>query len=397
MASVVGPDSQIAAQAVEPTFLDLLIALGEQKRVVLMGLVGGMLIGLALAFALPPVFTAKTVLLPPQGGQSASSSLSASLGALAASAGVAAALRTPEELYVGLLRSDTVANAVIDRFKLRDLYGKSTLLDTRNELARRSRISADRKSSLLYVEVDDNNPEIAARIANGYAQELRQLLTRIAVTDAQQRRLFFELQVQKSKQDLTRAEIAAKSAQDKSGVVSLDAQTQGAISTAAQLRAQIVAREVQLRSMRSYAGPENPELRRVVSELGSLRAQLLKLESGGADGVAPGSSEGLENVRIFRELKYQEAIYSAMLQQFQLARADEAREAPLIQQVDIATPPDKKSKPARILLLAICMGLGLALGVAVALWRSAVLRAEAGASTRWAALRDAWALRRRAG
>ncbi|MGE0496635.1 MAG: GumC family protein [Ramlibacter sp.] len=383
--------------------VQVMTAIGEEKITIGVFTLMAAVVGLGISLLLPPVYTARTTLLPPQQGQSASSSMAASLGALAATAGVASAFKTPEELYVGLLRTDSVANALIDRYRLRERYEEQTLVDARRELAHNVNISADRKSTLISIDVDDEDPAFAAQLANGYADELRKLMGRIALTDAQQRRAYFEQQMAKAKDELSRAEVAVKRAQDQSGLLSVDAQTQTMIGAAAQIRGQIVAREVQLQALRPYAGPENPELQRLLSELGSLRAQLSRMENGSGEssvtGKATGAADALGNVRLYRELKYQEAIYSTMLQQYQLAKADEARDAPLMQQVDVAVAPDRKSKPNRKVVVLGAAGLGLVLGLIVALLirvrrtaREDPLRAG-----QWQALAAAWSLRGRRG
>lgn len=393
------PSSRPLHGMVEPLgWIGVLTVFGQHKRLIAGVTLLGLTVGLVVALLLPAQYTARTVLLPPQPGQLSASALSGSIGMLAATAGVSAALKTPEELYVGLLRTDTIADALIRRFDLANRYDASGQAQTRRELAKRSHITVDRKSSLITLAVDDVEPAVAARLVNAYAEELQRLMTRIAVSDAQRRRLYFERQATKAKSDLALAELAVKRAQDKHGLISLDAQTQTVISATAQLRARIVAREVELRAMRPYAGPENPELKRLLSEIASLRTQLAKLE-GGSD--TPGSEaasdkDSLANLRVFRELKYQEAMYATMLQQLQLAQADEAMDAPLIQQVDVALPPDRRSKPARGLLTAVGAALGLASGLALALMLQLALQAQAdpARAQRWHAFQRAWAWRR---
>lgn len=386
--------SNLPEPQAEFTLVDLLTAIGEEKTLIagITALAGA--VGLAVALLLPTIYTAKTTLLPPQQSQNASAGMAASLGALAASTGIAAAFKTPEELYVGLLKTDTVANALINRFKLKDRYEEDTLVNTRRELARNVRIAVDRKSTLISVEADDTDAAFAAQLANAYAEELRTLMGRIAVTEAQQRRAFFEQQMTKAKDELARAELAVRQAQDKGGLVSVDAQTQTLIGAAAQIRGQIVAREVQLQALRPYAGPDNPELRRLLSELSSLQAQLARMEGGnGAQRNGKGDAQAaLANVRLYRELKYQEAIYSAMLQQFQLAKADEARDAPLLQQVDVATAPDRKSKPRRAFIVLGCAAAGLLAGLMLAFVRRSLrqMREDPATTGQWDALASAW-------
>lgn len=379
----------------EISLMDLLIAAGEEK-----GLIAGIaglatLAGLVVSLLLTPIFTARTSLLPPQQNHGASSAISASLGALAGLGGIA---KAPEELYVGLLKSDSVARAVNERFKLQDRYEVKTFDDLRKELGKNVRASADRKSTLISVEVDDKDPQFAATLGNAYVEELRNLMSRIAVTEAQQRRVYFEQQMVKAKDELTKAEFAVKQSQETGGLVSVDAQTQALIGAAAQLRGQIIAKEVQLQALRPSSGPENPELRRLLAELQSLRAQMGKLEGGtdAAQGSAKNSTEGLGNVRLYRELKYQEAVYAAMLQQFQLAKADEAKDAPLIQQVDVARAPERKSKPSRALVVVVSALAGLILGLIGAFVRRSLREAVAHpeSSAHLSKLVRAWAWRK---
>jgi uncharacterized protein involved in exopolysaccharide biosynthesis len=393
----VGDDDEIS-------LLDILTGIGEEKRLVTAVTAVAAAIGLAIALLLPPIFTARTTLLPPQQGQGGSAMMAASLGALAATAGLGGAFKAPEELYVGLLKSDSIANALVQRFNLKERYEQKLAEDARKGLAARARFTPDRKSSLITVEVDDKDPAFAAQLANAYVDELRKMMNRIGVTQAQQSRLYFEEQIEKSKTDLAKAELAVKQAQEKSGLISLDAQTQASIATAAQLRGQIVAREVQLRAVQPYAGPENPELKRLLSELAGLRLQLGRIENGpgasnpGASnpGASQDGAQALANVRIFRELKYQEAVYSAMLQQLQLAKADEARDAPLVQQVDVAVAPERKSKPRRSVIVLVALALGLLVGLSWALLRRALRRArqDPESAQQWHDLARAWSFRR---
>lgn len=379
------------------SLMDLATAVGEEKFTVAGVAAVCTAIGLAVSLLLPPIFTARTTLLPPQQAQGGAGAMAANLGALAASVGVAGALKSQEELYVGLLKTDAVANAVIDRFKLKDRYEQKTLVDTRRTLQKNVRVAADRKSTLISIDADDKDPAFAAELANAYAQELQKLTARLAVTDAQQRRLYFEQQMTRAKEEFARAELSVKQAQDKGGLASVDAQTQAMIGAAAQIRGQIVGREVQLQAMRAYAGPENPDLRRLLSELAGLRTQLTRLE-GGAPGAAPsGSADALGNVRLYRELKYQEAIYTAMLQQFQLAKADEARDGPMIQQVDVAVAPDRKNKPARAIIVLAAAAVGVMLGLLVAFMRRALRQAQDDprSAESWRTLINAWSMRRR--
>lgn len=350
--------------------LSILIALGRNKwKVVAVALCFG-LVGTGGALLLPPIFTARTLLLPPA-QSSGATALSASLGALASVAGLASAggVKSIEELYVALLRTDTVSDKLIDRFKLRDRYGKTTLFDTRRELTSYTRISGDRKSGLVIIEVDDEDPKFAATLANAYCHELRQLLTDVAVTEAQQRRLYYVSQFQKAKEELARAEKAARDSNASIGIASLDVETQSALGAAAQLRAQVVQREVQLQVLKQYAGPVNQDVRRLEAEILGIRTQLAQIERGAEKstitGAPPSAAAGrLESMRLYRDLKFQESIYSAMQQQLFIALADEGKEAPIVQQVETAAASDKRSKP-HVGLIGVVFALMGLLGASI--------------------------------
>jgi tyrosine-protein kinase Etk/Wzc len=311
----------------------------------------------------------------------------------------AAGIKSPDEIYVAVIKSRSVADALIARFSLKDKLEAETLHATYAALNQIVRVSSDKKSSLIAIEVDSKDPAFAASLANAHVDELRKVLAKLAVTDAQQKRVFFEQQMLQAKEALIAAELATKQAQERGGLVSIDAQTQSVISAVAQIRGQIVAKEVQLQAMRPYAGPENPELRKVLSELNSLRAQLGKLEtgSGQTSTVDAEKTQAVANVRLYRELKYQEAVYTSLLQQFQLARADEARDAPLIQQIDVAVAPDYKSKPKRALIVLMALLAGLFLSTIFVFVRKAFQQAhslEKPGESRFQKLFDAWKLRR---
>ncbi len=349
---------------------------------------------LLVSMSVPDTYTARTLLLPPQQGQTAASSALATFGVLSASLGSAAGVKSSEEIYVAFLRSDSISDSLIAKFQLMERYRRTTVIDTRMELAGRTKIVAERKSGMVTVEVDDTDPIFAAALANGFSEELRLLMNRIAVTEASVRRKYFEEQASFAKATLAAAEVAYKAAQEKYGIQSIDIKAQGDLKASSDLRAQIMLREIQAQAMRSYAALENSDLKRLMTEISSMRAQLTKVEQGGGiDGLT--SEEALANQRAYREVKYQEAVLSGLITQAELARADEARQAPLVQQVDVAKAPDKKSRPQRRLVVIISMSIGLVLGIVLAFGRHylRIRSGRPGSAARRQALRDAWRFR----
>lgn len=348
------------------SLIDIVIAVGEDKWKIFWIAFVFTITGLGISLVMPNIYTAKTTFLPPQQNQSGAASALASLGGFAGLAGGALGIKSPDEMYVAFLHSETLQNDVIEQLKLQSLYEKKTLGDTRNFLRGKIRISIDKKAGLISIEADDKSPAMAAQLANVYVERLRKLLEHLAVTDAQQRRVFFEKLIAKTKETLSAAELASIKAQETSGIVSLDAQTTSAIKISAELRAQITLREVQIRAMSSYATSQNTDMQRLVAELAGLHKQLEKLEEGTSQNQSNSkSTDALANLRAFREVKYQEAVLEALIKQYELARIDEAKEGPLIQQLDSATPPEQKSKPIRSTIVIMATMLGLMFGLIV--------------------------------
>ena len=223
---------------------DLLTWIGEGKRLIAMVAIVAALASLAYAMSLPLIFTARATLLPPGAQQqSGSAAALAQLGALGGLAGGLGA-KAPDELYVALLKSDTVQRALIDQFDLKKRYDIETYEVLRKALPNYIRVSSDKKSGLISVEVDDEEPKFAADLANAHAGEITKVLAKLAVSEAQLRRVFFEQQLNDTKERLIKAEVGLRTVQEKSGVIVLDKQAEALIGGAATLRAQIAEREI---------------------------------------------------------------------------------------------------------------------------------------------------------
>ena len=320
----------------------------ELLRQHLMLLVGGSLavgiLALGVTYLIKPTFTATTTFLPPQQQQSSAASLLASLGPLAGLAGAAGNIRTPADQYVALMQSVTVSDRIIDQFKLMEEYDEKYKSDARKELTRNVRIAIGKKDGLITVDVDDKSPERAAAIANRYVDELRRMTSTIAITEAQQRRSFFEQQLEQTKDKLTAAQLALQASGFNPGAIK--AEPKAAAEGYARLRAEVTAAEVRLQAMRGSLADDTPEVRQQQATLAALRAQLARLEQSTDGGGGP------DYVGKFREFKYQETLFELFARQYELARADESREGALIQVVDVAQAPQKKSKPRRAVVAA---------------------------------------------
>ena len=337
--------------------MEALTWIGEGKRLIAIVTVVVAIASLTIALFWPKTYTARASLLAPGSQQQSSSAAAlAALGSLGSLAGAAA--KTPDDLYVALLKSDSVQRRLDERFNLKDRYDAPNYEALRKAMPLRIRVSSDKKSGLINVEVDDHDPKFAAELANAHSAEVTKVLGRLAVTEAQLRRVFFEKQLNETKERLIKAEQDLRLVQEKSGVIVLDKQAEALITGAAQVRALIAEREVQLKVLRTAATDQNPDVIRLSSELSALRTELARMESsqGGNPGSAVDMPVGklpeaaIDYVRARRELKLQETLLETMIRQYEAAKLDEAKEGPALQVVDVALPPDHKSKPSAALV-----------------------------------------------
>jgi len=356
----------------EISLLDLLIVLARNRRRILLTTIVTVLIALLLAMVLPVKYTATTSILPPDRGSSAGSALLSQLGVLSqlasGSSGNSLGLKNPNDLEIALLKSRTVEDAMVNRFHLMELYHKKRMSQARDKLEKIVDIKNSTKDPLIYISATDPDPQRATDMANGYVQEFKRLSGTLAVTEASQRRLFFEDQLRLAKDNLANAEEDLKRTEQKTGFIQLDSQTRAAIEAAATLRAQVAAKQVQLSALRSWATGENAQVKTAEGELEELQHQLAKIGAS-ANGSAPVlqngalEQEGLEYVRKLRDVKYYETIFELLARQLEVAKVDEARQGATIQVVDVAVKPDHHSFPKRTLMLLGSIVLGLIIGI----------------------------------
>ena len=370
------PSSAADRENNEIGLLDLAIALAKHKKLVLgLPFLAG-LVALVVALLLPKIYTATTRILPPQQNES---SAAAVLGALTGvpdtAVGQALGLRNPNDLYAGILKSRTIADRLIERFKLKELYDADSMVSTRKALENVTKITAG-KDGLITIELDDLNPQRAADMANAYVEELDRLMQGLAVTEAAQRRLFFEKQLANAQDQLLASEGALRHAIETKGITGVDAQSRALVGTSEQLRAQIAVKEIQLDAMRSFATERNPEAVRLRQEIASMKAELGNLEGGRREANGGKSPAGLENVRKLREVKFLEFTVELLTKQYEIAKIDEARDAVLIQVVEKAIPPDYKSKPKRALIVLMAVLAAGVLAIILAFLKEALEKAR---------------------
>ncbi len=364
----------------EVSLLDLLIILARQRRLILRFAVAGLALGVLLSLLLPNRYTAVTAILPPAQNMSAGSALLSQLGGLGSVASMTQSslgLKNPNDLQVAMLQSRTVEDAMIDRFDLMKIYNKKRRSDTRKKLEKYVSIENGMKDGLIRISVTDRDARRAEDMANGYVEEFMKSSAHLAVTEASQRRLFFEGQLSAAKDNLANAEEDLKKTEQKTGLVELDSQARAVISSVAQLRAEIAAKEVQIQGMRTYATGENPDVQVAQQQLAGLRAQLEKTGASSDQMFIPRGNlqqSGLEYVRKLRDVKYYETIFDLLARQYEVAKVDEARQGAVVQVVDRAILPDRRSSPKPLYLIPGGLLLGLLSGIAVAFAKAALDR-----------------------
>lgn len=372
------------------TLLDVMVVLAKRKKLIVGLPLAVGVVSLAASLLVPKSYTASAKLLPPQQQQSGASALLSQLGGASALAGSLGGVKSTTDVYIGMLKSRTVSDHLIARFDLKKKYDTDSAELARRKLAQNTVIAAG-KDGMISIEVEDRDQKQVAGMVNGYVDELQGLTKTLAVTDASQRRLFFERQLEAAKNNLAKVEVALKGAMDSGGVISVDSESRAILETAAQVKARISAKEIQLGSMRAFVTAQNPEYQRASQELNSLRAELAKLE-GGRNGPVTAAAEsraGLDNIQLMRDLKYYQMLYELLAKQYEAARLDEAKDAALIQVLDPAIEPEFKSKPRRAMIVLGATALALLVAIAWAMFGALRERALAvpEQAARWRALR----------
>ena len=315
----------------------------------------GFLAVTALAFVLPVRYTSTTSFIPPANANGSSSMASLMAGQLSSlgAGDLLGGMKTPGELYSGILQSRAIAQELVEKEDLKGVYKEKKESRAEEKLAAATYVKVDAKSSIITVQVTDKDPSRAQRLARDYMDALQETNGRLALSQASQRRLFFEQQLVREKDNLEDAEVELKKTEEQSGLIAPMGQTESEIRTIAEMEAQVTVRQVELAALRQSATEENPEVIRLKSEITDLEGQLGRMQSGGGKSrsmAIPTSKVPelqLEYVRKEREVKYHETLFEMLSRQYEAARLDESRDAPVLQVLDAASYPDTKSSPKR--------------------------------------------------
>jgi tyrosine-protein kinase Etk/Wzc len=312
------------------------------------------LVAFGITLTLPNKYTATSRILPPQQSSSTAAALFGQLGALSGIAGGAIpSVRNPNEVFVGMLKSQTIAERLIQRYELMPYFRETSKDIAVRHLGRVSSIFIA-KDGIISISVEMSDPDLAAELANAYVEELFRLSRSLAVSEASQRRLFLERQLESTREQISTAELEARAAINEGGFAMVEAQSRSMIDASARLRAQLTAKEVQIGGMRAFATDTNPEFQLAQRELQALRAELMRIEQAPSEAMRATARPGSANtLRLLRELKYREALQELLARQVEVARIEEARDIAALQVLDAARAPDTKSSPNRAAIVIV--------------------------------------------
>lgn len=359
----------------EISLVDCFVTVSRHKKFIIGFTLVASLIAAAVSMVLPPVYRAEVTLLPPQQAQSGAAALISQLGGAAGMMAGAAGVKSPNDMYIGILKSRTIADSLLNRFQLADAYGTKSVEAARILLAEKTTIGAG-KDGLITIYVEHDDKKRVADLANAYVDELTKLTTVLAVTEASQRRMFYERQLKLAKDNLAAAESRLKRALETGGVVSVDSDSRAIVENVGRIRARISAKEIELNSMKAFVTENNSEYKRAREELNSLRGEFRRLESGnGIPDVKPnGDQSGLQSIKVLRDVKYYQMLYELLAKQYEMARLDEAQDGAVIQILDRAIEPEGRYKPKRAVLVLLTAVISLFLSIALVLGRDALRR-----------------------
>lgn len=354
-----------------PTLIDYLIVIFKWKKLIAGITLSFVFIAAIVVFLMPSVYMAETRILPPETDNSTTTTqLLSQLGGISLPGGLIGK-KSLGDLYVGLLQSRTVLDRIVNRFALTDVYKVKYREEARNRLLKVLRVNNDRKSGVISIGVEDRDPKRAADMASSFVEELTRITKEIAVTEAAQRRLFYEDKLKEAKESLISSEEAMKGFQEKTGAIEIKEQAKAIVESVAKLRAQIASTEVHLKVLRTYSKPQNPDLQKTEEELKGMKEQLAKMEVKNGSNpdrlVSTGSfvDAGTGYVRKMRNLKYNETLFELLAKQYEMAKMDESRNSAVIQVIDKAVAPERRAKPKRTRTVAIAALIGALSGVLV--------------------------------
>jgi uncharacterized protein involved in exopolysaccharide biosynthesis len=367
----------------------------ERRRFFFRAAALGLTVSTVVVFLIPNSYTSTAQLMPPDAQSASGMAMMAAMagksgGGLGAVAGDLLGLKSSGALFIGVLRSQTSEDRLIQKFDLRKAYGRRLVVDARTKLDENTSISEDRKSGIITISVTDRSPRQAAALAGAYIDQLNALVSELSTSSAHRERVFLEERLKVAKRDLDDA--SGEFAQFSSRNSTLDIQQEGKamLDAAGTVAGEMIAAEAQLEGLRQIYADNNPRVRSLNARVAELRKQLETLggtTTSSANGVAASSGTpadpeapqagglpfpsirslpllGVKYADYYRRAKIQETLYELLTEQYELAKVQEAKETPSVKVLDPAAVPEKKSFPPRLEFMFLGTSLAAALSVA---------------------------------
>jgi capsule polysaccharide export protein KpsE/RkpR len=360
--------------------LSRLQLLWDNRRMLFRVAAWGLVVFTTIAFLIPAKYDSLTQLMPPDTDTSGTAMLAAIAGkggdALSGYASNLLGIKSSGALFIGVLRSRTVEDSLINRFDLRKVYWVRRWEDARKELEDRTSIVEDRKSGIISVRVRDRSPQRAQEMAQAYVDQLNIAVSALSTSSARREREFLETRLRAVKQDLDQAAQDFSQFASKNTAIDIAEQGKAMVGAAARLQGELIASEAQMKGLEQIYTANNARVRAAQANIDELRRQLNKLgEVDAGPGAPSGDSPLYPSIRqlpllgvtysdLYRRIKIQEAVYETLTKQYELAKVQEAKEIPTVKVLDVPNYPERKASPPRIFIMCLGVFISLTLGCA---------------------------------
>ncbi len=352
--------------------------LWNRRRFVARVVVVGMVMSAVIALVLPKTYESTIRLMPPDNESGSGMAMLAAIagkggGMLSSLAGDLLGTKNSGVLFIDILRGRTVEDRIVDRFNLRKEYSSKYQVDARKRLARNTEIAEDRKSGVITITVTDRDPHRAAQIAQAYVDELDHVVADVSTSSARRERVFIEDRLKTVKQSLDTSSQQFSQFASQSGALDITVQGKAMVEAAARLQGELIAGQSELEGLEQIYTGNNVRVRSLRARVGELKQQLDKLSGATASAAAapdtassdqansgsefPSLRElpllGVRWADLYRQTKIQETVYELLTQQYELAKIEEAKEIPVVQVLDAADVPERRSFPKRTLIVLL--------------------------------------------
>jgi len=386
------PSQEVPFEEIRERQAKLLRLLWDFRRLLFRAAAIGLLASTLVAFLIPKSFTSTTQLMPPDTQSSSGLAMMAAKvgGGLGSVAGDLLGVKSSGALFIGVLRSQTAEDRLIQQFDLRRVYGMRLVVDARTRLDENTSISEDRKSGIVTISVTDHSPQRAAALASAYVDQLNSLVSELSTSSAHRERVFLEERLKVAKQDLDYASNQLAQFSSKNNTLDIQQEGKAMLDAAGTIAGEMIAAQSQLEGLRQIYTDNNSRVRSLNARVAELRRQLEKLggtQGNGATGTSASTDQpgdpstakaggglpyptikslpllGAKYADFYRRAKIQETVYELLTEQYELAKVQEAKETPSVKVLDPAKIPEKKSFPPRLVIMVLGTFLAFAVSV----------------------------------